>query len=83
MSLGQVCNEKLIEEQNIEEDTLPGSISSSSQATSTLCFVHFPTAAAGHLSCEYAFNILGLKQLHQLETHLKNMFIEKDKGNDL
>lgn len=46
-------------------------------------FVNFPTTAAGYLSYEYAFNILGLKQLDQLETNLKNMFIEKGKGNDL
>lgn len=78
-----LCNEKFIEEQSIEEDILPLSTSSSSQATSALCFVHFPTTAAGYLSYEYDFNILGLKQLDQLETNLKNMFMEKSKGNHL
>lgn len=41
---------KLIGKQNIEEDVLPESTSSSSKATSTLCFVNFPTTAASYLS---------------------------------
>lgn len=44
-----LCRERLIEEQTTEEDVSENT-SSPSEATSTLCFVSFPTTAASYLS---------------------------------